>query len=250
MARRKLTDVSHPDSLLTDEFWLEFGDDPQPSMRLKILYVTFGEVAKSGPGAFNVASVCDRLGITYPMVNHYFGSRDGLLAEGASMVYRTYIEGLWKAVQRAPREPEARLKAWMMEQISETLAIGGWGPILNYPLAAREVSNEIQAKFQQPMNRLFELNLARLGAMVLDIHRGTVSDVDFTEDNYPREELLSDPFLTSVMPTISWSTFGMSVWLGGQHAPARNIREITVMLDDLLEKHFETVVYLIKNRTV
>jgi hypothetical protein len=42
----------------------------------------------------------------------------------------------------------------------------------------------------------------------------------------------------------------MSVWLGGQHAPARNIREITVMLDDLLEKHFETLVYLIKNRTV
>lgn len=250
MARRKLTDVSHPDSLLTDEFWLEFGDDPQPSMRLKILYVTFGEVAKSGPGAFNVASVCDRLGITYPMVNHYFGSRDGLLAEAASMVYRTYIEGLWKAVQRAPREPEARLKAWMMEQISETLVMGGWGSILNYPLAAREVSNEIQAKFQQPMNRLFELNLARLGAMALDIRRGTVSDVDFTEDSYPREELLSDPFLTSVMPTISWSTFGMSVWLGGQHAPARNIREITVMLDDLLEKHFETVVYLIKNRTV
>lgn len=250
MARRKLTDVSHPDSLLTDEFWLEFGDDPQPSMRLKILYVTFGEVAKSGPGAFNVASVCDRLGITYPMVNHYFGSRDGLLAEGASMVYRTHIEGLWKAVQRAPREPEARLKAWMMEQTSETLVMGGWGPILNYPLAAREVSKEIQAKFQQPMNRLFELNLARLGAMALDIRRGTVSDVDFTEDNYPREELLSDPFLTSVMPTISWSTFGMSVWLGGQHAPARNIREITVMLDDLLEKHFEIVVYLIKNRTV
>ena len=249
MARRKLTDVSHPDPLLTDEFWLEFGDDPQPSMRLKILYVTFGEVANSGPGAFNVASVCDRLGITYPMVNHYFGSRDGLLAEGASMVYRTYIEGLWKAVQRAPREPEARLKAWMMEQISETLAIGGWGPILNYPLAAREVTTEIQAKFQQPLNRLFELNLVRLGSMVLDIRRGTVSDVDFTEDNYPREEFLSDPFLNSVMPTISWSIFGMSVWLGGQHAPARNIREITLMLDDLLEKHFETVVYLIKNRT-
>jgi AcrR family transcriptional regulator len=249
MARRKLTDVSHPDPLLTDEFWLEFGDDPQPSMRLKILYVTFGEVAKSGPGAFNVASVCDRLGITYPMVNHYFGSRDGLLAEGASMVYRTYIEGLWKAVQRAPAEPEARLKAWMMEQISETLAIGGWGPILNYPLAAREVTSEIQAKFQQPLNRLFELNLARLGAMVLDIRRGTVSDVDFTEDNYPREEFLADSFLNSVMPTISWSTFGMSVWLGGQHAPSRNIREITMMLDDLLEKHLETVVYLIKNRT-
>lgn len=250
MARRKLTDVSHPDPLLTDDFWLEFGDDPQPPMRLKILYVTFGEVASSGPGAFNVASVCDRLGITYPMVNHYFGSRDGLLAEGASMVYRKYIQGIWQAVQAAPRDPEARLRAWTMEQISETLAIGGWGPILNYPVAAREVTNQIQAKFQQPLNRLFELNLARLATMVNDIRRGTVTDIDFTEDNFPRADMLKNPFLTSVMPTVAWSTFGLSVWLGGQHAPARNIREISMMLDDLVESHLENIIYLIKNRTI
>lgn len=250
MARRKLTDVSHPDPLLTDDFWLEFGDDPQPPMRLKILYVTFGEVASSGPGAFNVASVCDRLGITYPMVNHYFGSRDGLLAEGASMVYRKYIQGIWQAVQAAPRDPEARLRAWTMEQISETLAIGGWGPILNYPLAAREVTNQIQAKFQQPLNRLFELNLARLATMVNDIRRGTVTDIDFTEDNFPRADMLKNPFLTSVMPTVAWSTFGLSVWLGGQHAPARNIKEISMMLDDLLESHLENIIYLIKNRSI
>lgn len=250
MARRKLTDVSHPDQLLTDDFWLEFGDDPQPSMRLKILYVTFGEVASSGPGAFNVASVCDRLGITYPMVNHYFGSRDGLLAEGASMIYRKYIEALWKAVEAAPREPEARLRAWTMAQVSETLAMGGWGSILNYPLAAREVTSEIQTNFQQPLNRLFELNLARLAVIVNDIRRGVVTDVDFTEDNYPKAEMLKDPFLNSVMPTVAWSTFGLSVWLGGQHAPARNIKEISVMLDDLLESHLQAVIYLIKNRTI
>jgi AcrR family transcriptional regulator len=249
VARRKLTDVSHPDPLLTDDFWLEFGDDPQPPMRLKILYVTFGEVARSGPGAFNVADVCDRLGITYPMVNHYFGGRDGLLAEGASMVYRKYIESLWKAVQAAPRNPEARLKAWTKEQISQTVAIGGWGPILNYPLAAREVTNEIRAKFQQPMNRLFELNLARLAMMANDIRRGIVTDVDFTEENYPRADMLNDPFLIRVLPTVAWSTFGLSVWLGGQHAPARNIKEISMMLDGLVENHLESVNYLIKNRT-
>ncbi len=162
MARRKLSDVSHPDPLLTEDFWLQFGDDPQPPMRLKILYVTFGEVENSGPGSFNVASVCDRLGITYPMVNHYFGGRDGLLAEGAYMVYQRYIQGIWDAVTAAPRDPEARLKAWMKGQLSGTLAMGGWGPLLNYPLAAREVTEVIQAKFQAHMNRLFELNLARV----------------------------------------------------------------------------------------
>jgi AcrR family transcriptional regulator len=250
VARRKLTDVSHPDPLLTDEYWLEFGDDPQPPMRLKILYVTFGVVKDSGPASFNVATVCDRLGITYPMVNHYFGSRDGLLAEGTLMVYRRYVDALWEAVQRAPAEPEARLKAWMMEQVEETAALGGWAPILNYPLAAREVTIVIQAKFQQALNRLFELNLARLGAMVLDVRRGTVSDIGFTEDYYPKQEFLDDAFLQSVLPTVSWSIFGMAVWRGGQHAPASRIPEILGMFDDLADQHFATLIHLIKTRAV
>lgn len=247
MARRKLSDVSHPDPLLTDEFWLEFGDDPQPPMRLKILYVTFGEVANSGPGSFNVASVCDRLGITYPMVNHYFGSRDGLLAEGAYMVYERYVERLWDAVMAAPRNPEARLKAWMMAQITETLIMGGWGPILNYPLAAREVTAEIDAKFQKPLNRVFELNLARLAILVRDVRKDTVTDIAYTAKKYPRTQLLTDPYLLSVMPTVSWSIFGMSVWVAGEHAPARNIKEISSLVKVLLETHFRTIVSIIRN---
>ncbi|MCF8548974.1 MAG: hypothetical protein K9G03_03235 [Pontimonas sp.] len=247
MARRKLSDVSHPDPLLTDEFWLEFGDDPQPPMRLKILYVTFGEVANSGPGSFNVASVCDRLGITYPMVNHYFGSRDGLLAEGASMVYERYVERLWDAAMAAPRNPEARLKAWMMAQITETLIMGGWGPILNYPLAAREVTAEIDAKFQKPLNRVFELNLARLAILVRDVRKDTVTDIAYTAKKYPRTQLLTDPYLLSVMPTVSWSIFGMSVWVAGEHAPARNIKEISSLVKVLLETHFRTIVSIIRN---
>lgn len=246
MARRKLTDVSHPDLRLTDEFWLEFGDDPQPPMRLKILYVTFGEVARSGPGSFNVASVCDRLGITYPMVNHYFGGRDGLLAEGAFMVYERYVERLWDAVLAAPRDPQARLKAWMMAQVTETSTMGGWGPILNYPLAAREVTAEIEEKFQKSMNRVFELNIARLAALVKDVRKDRVTDVDFTVDNYPRTKLLTDPYLLSVMPTISWSIFGMSVWVAGEHTPARTIKEVTALMKVVLDNHFRVMMSVIK----
>ncbi|MDA2980621.1 MAG: hypothetical protein O2828_02510 [Actinomycetota bacterium] len=246
MARRKLTDVSHPDPRLTDEFWLEFGDDPQPPMRLKILYVTFGEVSRSGPGSFNVASVCDRLGITYPMVNHYFGGRDGLLAEGAFMVYERYGERLWAAVLAAPRDPQARLKAWMMAQVAETWTMGGWGPVLNYPLAAREVTLEIEAKFQKSMNRIFELNLARLRALVKDVREDRVTDVEYTVDHYPRAELLTDPHLLSVMPTVSWSIFGMAVWVAGEHTRAQRIGEVAELKQVLLDNHFRTTVSVIK----
>ena len=247
MARRKLTDVSHPDLDLTDEYWMEFGDDPQPPMRLKILYVTFGEVSRSGPGSFNVASVCDRLGITYPMVNHYFGGRDGLLAEGAFMIYEGYVKRLWDAVLAAPRDPQARLKAWMMAQVTETSTMGGWGPILNYPLAAREVTAEIEVKFQKSMNRILELNLARLGALVKDVREDRVTDVEYTVDNYPRVELLTDPYLLSVMPTISWSIFGMAVWVAGEHTPAQRIGEVAELTQVLLDNHFRTIVSVIKS---
>lgn len=248
MARRKLTDVSHPDLRLTDEYWLEFGDDPQPPMRLKILYVTFGEVSRSGPGSFNVASVCDRLGITYPMVNHYFGSRDGLLAEGAFMVYERSVERQWAEVLAAPRDPQARLKAWMMAHVAETSTTGGWGPILNYPLAAREVTAEIEAKFQKSMNRIFELNLARLVALVKDVQLERVTDVDFIVDNYPRAELLADPHLISVMPTVSWSLFGMAVRVAGEHTPAQRIVEVDELKQVMLDNHFRTIVSVIKGQ--
>lgn len=247
MARRKLTDVDHPDKELNDDFWLQFGDDPQPPMRLKILYVTFGEVAKSGPASFNVASVCDRLGITYPMVNHYFGGRDGLLAEGAMMRYERYIASLWDAVEKAPRDPESRFRAWSLEQVRSTSDMGGWGPILNYPLAAREVTSVMNEKFQVSMNRHFELNMARLGTLIHDLRSGVVSDVNFSPDAYPRLTMLRDPVLRALLPSTGWSMFGLSVWFGGQHAPARNIPEVSEDLEELIENHLVLTIDTIKN---
>lgn len=246
MARRKLSDVTHPDLVLTEDFWLQFGDDPQPPMRLKILYVTFGEVALAGPSSFNVASVCDRLGITYPMVNHYFGGRDGLLAEAAAMVYERYIDRLRAAAANAPRTPEDRLKAWMMANLAETRELGGWGPILNYPLAAREVTEVITDKFQSSLNRNFEANLSRLSVLVSDVHHDRVSNPDFSAPLPPRDESLYDPMMQELVPLIAWTIFGMSVWVAGQHAPARQIPEAYEMTEDFVNKSFRQMITLIR----
>jgi AcrR family transcriptional regulator len=247
MARRKLSETSHPDESLTDSHWLSFGPESQPSMRLKILYVTFEEVAKAGPASFNVASVCDRLGVTYPMVNHYFGTRDSLIAEAAHMVYLRYVERLWEAVGTAPRIPEERFAAWIRAEIRETEDMGGWGSILNYPLAAREVSSEIYKSFGELMNSAFELNLARLSSLISDVRSGEVREPDYSLGKIPRLALFTDPVLRALVPTVSWAALGVSVWVSGQHLPSRSIPEIAPVRGVLIDNHIELMVTLIKN---
>jgi len=242
MARRKLSDVTHPDLTLVDSHWLSYGLDPQPPMRLKILYVTFDEVAKSGPSSFHVASVCDRLGITYPMVNHYFGGRDGLVAEAASMIYLRHIEALWRAVQDAPRNPADRLKAWMLAGIKETSALGGWGAILNYPLSAKEVSRLLGEKFGALISRGFELNWARLGQLVKDVRKGSVTEVSFTAENYPRSDTKADPDVEKYAPTIAWATYGVSSFLAGRHLTSADIPEVTARTPAVILRHIDLLI--------
>jgi len=247
MARRKLTDTTHPDTTLTDEHWLTFGSQPQPSMRLKILYVTFEEVAKSGPTSFNVASVCDRLGITYPMVNHYFGSRDALIAEAAHMMFDRYIDRLWDAVEAAPRNPKDRLTAWMVAEIDETREMGGWGSVLNYPLGAKDVSELIDSSFGKEMTEGFELNLARLGQLILDVRSGTVSGIILLHSRLPRTDLLFNPILQSLVPTLAWSTLGASVWFAGQHLPSRKVPELASMVHILIDNHVKRMIEFVES---
>jgi len=249
VARRKLTDTSHPDETLTDEHWRRFGPEPQPPMRLKILYVTFEEVAKSGPMSFNVASVCDRLGITYPMVNHYFGGRDALIAEAACMVYSRYIDNLWLAVEAAPKTPRDRLSAWIHAQITESEKIGGWGSVLNYPLAAKDVSEIIYETFGSEMTDAFELNLARLGLLIRDLRSGEVSGMVLRKGHLPRMELLLDQELQDLVPTVAWSTLGVAVWFAGRHLPARKIPEIAPMFGRLIEGHIKHIIGLVESYT-
>lgn len=248
MARRKLSETSHPDLSLDDSYWLRFGLDPQPTMRLKILYVTFEEIATAGPASFNVASVCDRLGITYPMVNHYFGSRDSLIAEAAHMVYSRYVDALWAAVSEAPRNPRDRLSAWILAQIKETDVMGGWGAVLNYPLAAKEVSREISENFGEAMRRGFELNMARLSMLVKDIRSGEVSDSALFADPLFRRKMLEDPELLALLPTVAWGVIGASVWLAGRHLPAsRSVGELEPILGKAVESHVAALIRLIES---
>jgi AcrR family transcriptional regulator len=248
VARRKLTDTSHPDASLTDEYWLKWGDEAQPHMRQKIIYLTFEEVATVGPGAFSVASVCDRLGITYPMVNHYFGGRDHLLAEGAYMAYIRYVKSLWRAVDAAPADPGARLSAWMREQIRWTRQMGGWGALLNYPVASLTVTEILDRNFRDDMQRYFEWNLAGLAVLVNDVRNGKVTEDPPELDNSDRSDLLGDRDLVELTSSVAFATLGASVWNAGQHLPSAKISLASEMAPQLMDQHVDRVIRMVQNK--
>lgn len=246
MARRKLSEVSHPDPLLTDDFWLTFGSDPQPPMRLKILYVTFGEIAVSGPASFNVASVCDRLGITYPMVNHYFGSRDGLIAEAATEVYERYAEKLWESARSAGLSPEDRLRAWISSEVTETTNLGGWSPVLHFASASREVTAEIQRSFASRLNRIYEIKVARLTQLVMELKQGIINSSSEPLKSQVRQDFSENPGIQRLVALVSWVSYGMSVSRSGQNLPASKGSVFSMVDQNLLDSGIDEVVKLVK----
>ena len=228
-------------------FWLNFGDNPDPSVKQKMVYLTVREVAMVGPGSFNTMGVCDALDLTYPMVNHYFGNRDGLIAEAGFVVYELYISRLWQNVEAAKPDPESRLRAWMDVHVRLNMDLNGWGAVLNYPHFSQTVFRISAEKFGERRAALFELNVARLAQLIKDYRSGSVTKVDFTVDNFPREELMADQKIVELTGTISLSLLGLSVWKSGGHSPSYGISELENMKDQVAKAHIDNMLMLARS---
>ena len=222
--------------------WLDFGDDPEPSNRDRLIYLTMREVAIVGPASFNTSGVCDALEISYPMVNYYFGNRDGLIAEAAHVTYVRYVDKLWAAVKAAPRTPVDRLRAYLQAHLRLNVEIRGWGAVLNYPIFSRSIAEILDERFGEDHRRHFELNMARLAQLILDVWEERVDDVEHGLDDIPRETLLANEPLMGAVATLSWGTLGVAVWRSGQHMPSRGVTEVERPDRDYVGTYMENLI--------
>lgn len=229
-----------------ETFWLNFGANPEPSIRHKMIYLTIREVALVGPGSFNTMGVCDALDITYPMVNHYFGNRDGLLAEAGFVTYEVYVSRIWQNVQAAKPDPEARLKTWMEAHIQLNSEIRGWGSILNYSPFSQTVFQIMEEKFGDQRRQIFELNISRLAQLIKDYRENRLTNVDFGLEDYPKAELMKDKKLVELTSTISWSTLGVAVWKSGGHLPSAGVEDLKQLGDGLVQAHLQNMLNLVR----
>ena len=216
-------------------------------IREQFLERTIVEFGQAGPGAFNPGKIARDLGVTVAMINHYFGSRYGLVSEAAYLVYARYIDEMFEAVTKAPRVPEDRLRAWIQTQISVARRVGAWGMVLNYPTLALKESLAFDHKYRTLMSAKFEVNLGRLAQLLLDVKSGSVSPTEITEDSDDFREFLSNPTLVALGSSIAMSTLGAAVWMAGSHAPSADSEDAHQRAEFIVQAHIEHLVQQVKN---
>lgn len=241
---RPAVDAQAPaDRKLDADFWLQFSDNPNPSNRQKMVYVTIDDVSRVGTSSFNAIAVCDVLEVSYSLVNFHFGSRDELLAEAAGIVYQHHIVGLWKTIKAAKRTPEDRLRAWMEGFIESYKTMGGWGSSLNFPTASLEVTELVTSRYGTLMTDLTEINMARLYSLISDVKKKKVSDTVYEIGELPRAQLLKDHNLVDLTASVGFSTLGVAIWAAGQSLRKEDdARGLSVPEKTIIASHIKRII--------
>ena len=222
-------------------------DGVHSSIREQFVERTIVEFGQVGPGAFNPGKIARDLGVTVAMINHYFGSRYGLIAEAAYVVYARYIDEMFEAITKAPRVPEERLRAWIQTQIAVARRVGAWGMVLNYPTLALKESLALDSKYRTLMSAKFEVNLGRLAQLILDVQSGSVSPTEMTEDSDDFTEFLSNPTLVALGSSIAMSTLGAAVWMAGSHAPSADSEDAHQRAEFVVQAHIDHLIQQVRN---
>jgi AcrR family transcriptional regulator len=205
-------------------------DGPGPrsdgaSTRERILDLTMREVARVGPASFNTRTVCAQLGVTHPIIQYHFGSRDGLIAEAGHLIFVRYLDVQAAAVEAAPRTSIDRLRASLTVGLALTVEIRGWGAVLNYfPLYSTELAGIMAERFEDRHAAAYERSLAMLAQLVLDVWDDRVSDVPLGDTSSSvaaeRAVRLTDPTVLDALTSLSFTMHGLGVWRAGHVRPS------------------------------
>jgi AcrR family transcriptional regulator len=199
--------------------WEELGLS-EAATRERILHLTMREVARVGPASFNTRTVCAQLGVTHPIIQYHFGSRDGLIAEAGHLVFVRYVDKQVAAVEAATRTPVDRLRACLTAGLRLSVEIRGWGAVLNYfPFYSSELAGIVAERFEEQHTAAYERSLAMLAQLVLDVLDDRVSDDALGDTTTTaaagRAVRLADPATLDAITTLSFTMHGLSVWRAG-----------------------------------
>lgn len=236
------------DPSLTPTFWRELTGDPEPPQRDQFLWLTIHLVQKMGVAQFTVSRVAKMLGYSVAMVNHLFGSRDGLIAECAQVVHRNYAQQVVDDTEASARTPRARLEAHIRSRYERGRLLRGWSQVLNYPFYSFESPEIAYARAGSSFNDSYRRNLLYLTQLVLDLRAGSISDTPLFPDEFPQNVIAIDrvAFLHAV--TIGTTTAGSVMWMAGRIDNVAETPDMLTLASTMIDQQLRHLVDAIPAR--
>ena len=215
-------------------------------VRDALIRATISRVAEEGPLAISARQVCFEAGVTFAAVNYNFGSWNGLLAAAGATAYSEYIDEIWEAVKQGPQNPEDRLRSFIKAQASWTSRMPGWAAVITYPVSALEIATLMRQVYPDIMVDKFQLNLARLEQLTIDVRDNSITELPDTFQELPRERLVSDTRAMARSTSTGWSIMGMTTWLARGAEGLDQIEGFTHLQDQFVEFHINELIASIK----
>jgi AcrR family transcriptional regulator len=246
MSRKPRETVNSSVDLIPEVQAIADGLGTSISTRDLIILASIDQMTETGPFDFNSGAVCDLLNLKHPMINYYFGSRDGLIAEASIWAYRGWSEKVMTATRNAPKNAEKRLRAYLEACLDWAENMRAVTVLSQYPVLSKAVKNLIDKGYSVELQKDFEYHLVFLATLIIDMRTGKNSDLDFDKTNYPKAKyFLSHPRELLDASSIAWASHGIMMWRSGSHIPTTNLRkEFTAKLsEDLAMKlHVDNIV--------
>ena len=246
MSRRPRETVNSSVDLTPEVQAIANGLGTSISTRDLIILASIDQMTETGPVDFNSGAVCDLLNLKHPMINYYFGSRDGLIAEASIWAYRGWSEKVMTATRNAPKNAEKRLRAYLEASLEWAENMRAVTVLSQYPVLSKAVKDLIDDGYSVELQKDFEYHLVFLATLIIDMRTGKNSDLDFDKTNYPKGKYtLSHPRELLEAASIAWASHGIMMWRSGSHIPTTNLRkEFTAKLsEDLAMKlHVDNIV--------
>ena len=246
MSRKPRETVNSSVDLIPEVQAIADGLGTSISTRDLIILASIDQMTETGPVDFNSGAVCDLLNLKHPMINYYFGSRDGLIAEASIWAYRGWSEKVMTATRNAPKNAEKRLRAYLEACLDWAENMRAVTVLSQYPVLSKAVKDLIDDGYSVELQKDFEYHLVFLATLIIDMRTGKNSDLDFDKTNYPKGKYtLSHPRELLEAASIAWAAHGIMMWRSGSHIPTTNLRkEFTAKLsEDLAMKlHVDNIV--------
>jgi AcrR family transcriptional regulator len=207
-----------------------------------LIDATVQVVSEAGTTDASAKEVATVVGVQPASINYNFGSWNDLIAHAALKAYSLYSERIWAAALSAEPVPDARLTAFLREQLAWAEQESGWAAFFNFPKSAETASGILFSRFGEQMRQGFELNYGRLYRLVRDVQEGAVTDDPEWAQNTGRDAILADTEVLTEAIVISWTSLGMQIWgsrhqvevLGGDHLREYNIRAQDLAIEKIL----------------